>query len=352
MSLYRRPDTPHWWVRFQIDGREIRLSSGTENRAAAQEFEAVTRTRAYRQIRLGERAAYPWKSATKRWLTDTRKRTAAKDRTIIAWFSAQLDPTTTVQDITREVIDQLRALKAEETSESTADRYMALLRAILKKCADDWGTLDKAPKVPMYRPEPGEPRWLTPAEFQRLEAELPEHLKVAARFAVLTGLRMRAMLSLDWKRVTLDRARIWITAADMKGKVTHGLPLSPDSVEVLRGLDARRKSFGPCLPHGPVFTWNGKPIGDCNTKAFQDAVTRAGIGPLRWHDFRHTWASWAIQEGATLHQVMQLGGWKSLTMVMRYGHLAPDHLAEAAGRVRLPGQKPAQKKRHQKGERK
>lgn len=337
MSLYRRRNSPHWWVRFQLDGREIRLSSGTANKAAAQEFETLTRAKAYRQIRLGERAAYPWKSAAARWLSDTRKRSKDKDRAIIAWFTAQFDATTSVQDITREVIDELRALKADETSESTADRYMALLRSILKKCADDWGTLDKAPKVPMYRPERGEPRWLTPSQFQQLEKELPEHLKVAARFAVLTGLRMRAMLSLTWEQVELERGRAWIAGASMKGKVTHGLPLSPDAVAVLRGIDIQRKAFGPCRPIGPVFVWMGKPIGDCNTKAFQDAVTRAGVGPLRWHDLRHTWASWAIQEGATLQQVMQLGGWKSLSMVMRYSHLAPEHLAEAAAKVRLPG---------------
>lgn len=328
MSLYRRPNSPHWWVRFQLDGREIRLSSGTANRAAAQEFETVARTRAYRQIRLGERASYPWKAAAARWLNESRKRSSGKDRVIIAWFSAQFEPTTTVQEITREVIDELRALKAEETTEATADRYMALLRAILKKCADDWGTLDKAPKVPMYNPEKAEPRWLTPAEFSRLEAELPEHLKLAARFAVLTGLRMRAMLSLRWDQVDLDRGRAWVSSRDMKGKASHGLPLAPDAVALLRGIE---------LAGDYVFTWRGKRIDDCNTRAFQEAVKRAGVAPLRWHDLRHTWASWAIQEGATLQQVMQLGGWKSLSMVMRYAHLAPDHLAEAAARVKLPG---------------
>jgi hypothetical protein len=59
----------------------------------------------------------------------------------------------------------------------------------------DWEVLDSAPKVLIYRPAVGEPRWLTRPEFARLERELPDHLKAAARFAVLTGLRMRAMLS-------------------------------------------------------------------------------------------------------------------------------------------------------------
>ena len=84
---------------------------------------------------------------------------------------------------------------------------MALLRAILNKCVTDWEVLDSVPKVPMYRPPVGEPRWLTRAQFARLERELPEHLKAAARFAVLTGLRVRAMLSLTWQQVDFAKKR-------------------------------------------------------------------------------------------------------------------------------------------------
>ena len=61
----------------------------------------------------------------------------------------------------------------------------------------------------------------------------------------------------------------------------------------------------------------------------------AGLRPLRWHDLRHTWASWAVQSGVTLHELMLLGGWRSFSMVLRYAHLAPGHLALAAAKVRL-----------------
>lgn len=326
MSLYKRPGSPWWWCRFQLDGREVRLSARTTDRRQAEEFETLARSRAYRQIRLGERADYAWKDAAKRWVNESRKRSLAKDETIIEWFTEQLGDGATLQAITREVVDELRALKAEQTSEATADRYMALLRAILKKAVDDWGVLDKAPKVPMYRPESGEPRWLTKVEFARLAKELPEHLRVAAQFAVLTGLRMRAMLSLRWDQVDLKAARAWVAAEHMKAGATHGLPLNPDAVKLLRSLKRE-------CDH--VFHYEGAPIGDCNTAAFQKAVERAKVGPLRWHDLRHTWASWALQGGASTHEVMLLGGWKSLVMVQRYAHLAPDHLAAAAARVRL-----------------
>jgi Phage integrase family len=59
------------------------------------------------------------------------------------------------------------------------------------------------------------------------------------------------------------------------------------------------------------------------------------VDPLRWHDLRHTWASWAVQSGVTLHELMLLGGWRSFPMVLRYAHFALDHLALAAAKVRL-----------------
>jgi integrase len=139
-----------------------------------------------------------------------------------------------VQAITREVVQELRALKAAETSESTADRHMALRCSILNKCVTDWEVLDSAPKVPMYRPPMGEPRWLTRAEFARLERGLPEHQKAAAKFAVLTGLRMRTMLSLTWQQVDFAEKRAWVASHEMKAGRSLGIPLTPQAIQVLK----------------------------------------------------------------------------------------------------------------------
>jgi integrase len=103
--------------------------------------------------------------------------------------------------------------------------------------------------------------------------------------------------------------------------------LSREAVKVLRKLKTLN-------PEGVrVFQWKGEPIDDCNTAAFQKAVARAKLGDLRWHDLRHTFAAWAIQSGVSLHELMQLGGWSSYSMVLRYAHLAPDHLSLAAEKV-------------------
>jgi integrase len=220
---------------------------------------------------------------------------------------------------------------------------MALLRAILRKARDEWDYIENIPKVPMYgRPnDDPEPRWLTRAEFQRLKKQLPPHQKLAAEFAVLTGLRMRAMLTLTWDRVDLRNRRAWVPRGSMKGTRTFGFPLSREAVKVLQ----RCRAANPTGEH--VFQYDVQPIDDCNTKAFEKAIARAGLAGqgINWHTFRHTFASWAVQAGVTLQELMQLGDWKSYAMVLKYAHLAPDHLSQAAELVAQKGHTASRVKR-------
>jgi len=62
-------------------------------------------------------------------------------------------------------------------------------------------------------------------------------------------------------------------------------------------------------------------------------LKRAGINNFRWHDLRHTWASWHVQAGTPLHVLQELGGWESVEMVRRYAHLSTTHLAEYVDRM-------------------
>ncbi len=339
MPLYRQADSKNWWLTLQIAGTRIRRSTGTTDRREAEEFEQRERERLWRIEKLGDRGATPFDEAAARWLLETTKRTKAKDRLIVEWFCAQPElKEASLAAIDVDVIQHLRGMLADEgRAPATVDRYMAWLRAMLNKAVHEWRYLESAPKVPMHNPETAEPRWLTPPEFARLKRELPAHLALAAEFAVLTGLRMRAMLGLTWDRVDLRRRRAWVPKADMKGKQTFGLPLSAAAVKVLRKL----KTLSPVGDH--VFQYRrpedppetARPIDDCNTAAYKKAVARAGLDPeeVDWHTLRHTFASWAVQEGVSLPELMRLGDWRTLASVMKYAHLAPDNLAQAAAKV-------------------
>ena len=76
-----------------------------------------------------------------------------------------------------------------------------------------------------------------------------------------------------------------------------------------------------------------KAITQVSTKAWYSALERAGIEEFRWHDLRHTWASWHVQGGTPLFALQELGGWESSDMVRRYAYMSADHLAPYADRL-------------------
>ncbi len=104
------------------------------------------------------------------------------------------------------------------------------------------------------------------------------------------------------------------------------VPLNGDAVAV---LDAERGKH-------PVycFTYCGEPIRwDLTNTAWQTALRKAGIEDFRFHDLRHTWASWHRQAGTSCDELKDLGGWNSRSMVDRYAKFATENLAIAAARI-------------------
>jgi hypothetical protein len=93
---------------------------------------------------------------------------------------------------------------------------------------------------------------------------------------------------------------------------------------------------GLALPHETMVAHGGQQIGSDQLRSVERASfeqKRSGIENFRWHDLRHTWASWHVQSGTPLHVLQELDGWASCSMVQRYAHLAADHLAPWAERL-------------------
>ena len=84
---------------------------------------------------------------------------------------------------------------------------------------------------------------------------------------------------------------------------------------------------------GQFSVGDNKALRQVSTKAWYQALKRLGIESFRWHDLRHTWASWHAQSGTPLIALQELEGWASTDMVRRYAHLAADHLAPYAERL-------------------
>src|SRR5690606_7549910 len=85
---------------------------------------------------------------------------------------------------------------------------------------------------------------------------------------------------------------------------------------------------GQCPTH--VFSYRGRPLRCVNTRAWRRALKRAKIDNFRWHDLRHTWASWLRQKGVPTWALKELAGWRSESMANRYAHINAEHLAPYA----------------------
>jgi integrase len=214
---------------------------------------------------------------------------------------------------------------AQGHSNATVNRTLEVLRAILRKCVNEWEWLDRAPQVRMLKEPTRRIRFLTRDEAQDVLAELPEHLADMAAFSLATGLRASNVTGLQWTEVDLMRRLAWVHPDQAKARKAIPVPLNLEAVSLVR------KQLGKHLMH--VFSFRGKPITQVSTKARYGALERAGVSNFRWHDQRHTCASWHVQSGTPLFALQELGGWESAEMVRRYAHLAADHLAPFAERL-------------------
>jgi integrase len=204
---------------------------------------------------------------------------------------------------------------------ATYNRLMTIFRAALRM-AERAGWIERAPPIERRKAATPPFRWLTRAEWRKVRAELAPHLRDMADFALATGLRWSNVALLTWSQVSLARKHVTIEAAKAKGRKHLAVPLSPAAVAVLRRVPGEHS--------GHVFTYEGRPLGSPK-KGWNAALRRSSVAPATWHDLRHTWASWHVQNGTPLAVLRELGGWSSLEQVMIYAHLAPSHLSRYAG---------------------
>lgn len=328
MTLYKRKDSPYYWVKFSPIKGELKpfmQSTGTTNKRQAQQYHDKLQGERWEQDKLGVKPRRTWDDAAAKFLDETsHKRTHEWDKSMLRWFDPHLGGKD-LADINRALLDQVRAVRAKGVAPATANRYMALVRTILRRACNEWEWLDRVPKVGMMRDGGGRTRSLTRCEFDRLLSQLPEHLADMAIFSVATGLRQSNVTQLHWRQISLERRHLWIGAEQHKNGNAHAVPLNDAAMAVLN----KRKDEHPCH----VFTYEGKPIVQVNTKAWRNALERAGIEDFRWHDLRHTFATWHREAGTPTHELQKLGGWKTQSMVERYAHVAPEGLQAAASRI-------------------
>jgi len=325
-GLYQRKDSPYWWVDVVLpDGHRVCQSTRLRDRDAATEFLIRLKADAYNTQHKPLQPDRSWKEAVLRYIgeLDNNRRIATRDHL------RQLDPflaELTLNEITMESLGPFIRHRKEidDVSNATVNRALEIVRRILHLARDEWGWLDKFPRIRMLSEPRRRVRFLTRQEADRLLEALPAHLRPAVSFGLATGCRMGEILNLEWTRVDFDRRVAWLDHGTTKNGEGRGIPLNNDAILALRAVVGDNDRW--------CFTYQGKRM-DRVGSGWKRALRRAGISDFRFHDLRHTWASWHVTNGTSLQELMELGGWKSYEMVLRYAHLAPDHLSHAAARI-------------------
>ena len=341
MSIRKREGSDVWYIDFRKpDGGRVRQSSGTTDRKEAEELHDKLKHDAWRAGRLGEKPVRTFDEAALRFLREhqgtpdyvNKKLHIRHFRTHFA--GRRLD------SITRDEIHAALpefSLKSQNepvsVAAATKNLYLSTLRTMLNRATNEWEWLSTAPKLSNLPTGNRRVRWITREEAKLLlGAMASDWMRDVAILGFATGLRQANLLKLEWSQVDLVKRRAWIHPDQAKARRPIGVPLNAEAVAVIRRQLGRHNTY--------VFTRKGKPVHKWDVAQWNRAVERAGIGHFRFHDVRHTWASWHVQGGTPLNRLMELGGWSKYEMVLRYAHLAPDHLAQHAESVTIWAHQP------------
>lgn len=311
MRLFQRAGSPFWQYSFTVHGRRFRGSTGTDNKTVARIKAAAALTEA--------QAAVPQQDKWRvRHLTGTYLTAQAQHSANVATVTYQLANLNRllgkdrfISDLAgKDIITYRARRKAEGVANGSINRELTLLRAALGMARDHYG--QAVPQIlwkGLFLPEPpGRTRFLSREEYDRLIAACDDELRLIVMLAVHTGLRRANIEALAWEQIDMGaRAARFVT----KGGKAHVVRLS---APVLAGLG----TTPPEKRRGPLFTMPNR------RRRWNRAVKTAKLGDFRFHDLRHTFASWARIAGADLADISEALGHASLTMTMRYAHITPE----------------------------
>ncbi|MCJ2124560.1 tyrosine-type recombinase/integrase, partial [Methylobacterium sp. J-077] len=328
-GVYRRGDV--WWVRFRRDGVHVRRSARTSKRAEAQVF-LHRLMEEHTQATRGE-------PVVRHLITDAMERffeeTTLKAGTVETYRYNSRVLTRLLGHLHLDEIDR-RALadfvatrKRTGVTDATIRRDLALIGSIFT-AAIRWGWADTSPVTRFnkktLRESSPRTRFLAREEFARLHNAASADLKPILVLAVETGLRKEELLSLTLPSIDLRRRELRLTLT--KTGRPRQVPLSTRALETIKELLERSRPRSPYL----FCKSDGARVGDPK-KAFGGACHRAGIEDFRFHDLRHTYASWWVQDGGDLYRLSRILGHTTLQMSSRYAHLRTDDLHEELERV-------------------
>ncbi len=231
-----------------------------------------------------------------------------------------------IDEVDYGAIEDLKvALIKSKLKAKTANNVLTVIRRMLV-VARKRGHIEAVPEIEWLKAPAPPFDFLTFKEADKVVANADDEWQAMILVALRTGLRQGELLGLRWEDVDLSAGRITVRQSIVRGLV--GTPKSgkprevPLGDDVLAALKGQRHLRGPlvfCDADGKALT-----KGECKHPLWR-ACRLAKIGrQVGWHVCRHTFASHLVMRGASLKAVQELLGHATITMTMRYAHLAPE----------------------------
>ena len=231
---------------------------------------------------------------------------------------------TQVADMGQKQVEECAYKLFSKLAPSSVNRQVYTpISAVLTHAA--WSGLCSKPLLKRPKQPQGRVRWISYEDADHLVACCAPHLAPIVTFLFATGARVGEALDLEWDKVDLDRKHVVFRKSTEDGE-RRAVLLPHKAYAALKALPGRegyvfRTDEG--LPYAKKFNAGGQ-----FKSAFRSACKRAGITHFHPHDCRHTWATWYYKRKPSLGDLMKLGGWKTVSMVMRYAHVNLDDLSE------------------------
>ena len=216
---------------------------------------------------------------------------------------------------------------------ATCNRNLAALSSILSIAWREWQLIEENPckKVRKLQEPRGRTRFLSEEERERLLLACKDsesrHLYLAVLLALATGARKKEVWDLSWNDVDLINGVV--TFNRTKNDEVRSIPLTEGVLKMLRDRSKIRR-----IDTTKVFPSKSNPKQSILLeRPWRTALKNAQIEDFRWHDLRHSAASYLAMSGVSLLSIAEILGHKTLQMVKRYSHLSQDHLRDEINKM-------------------
>ena len=334
-----------WWVDFWFEHVRHRKRSPENSKAGARAYEASLRHRLARgehwDAKPPERETFAQFAGV--WFTsyvqtnnkpsEQRRKRDVLRASLVPYFGKMYLDAIGKKDI--------ELYKASEQRKGRGNKTINNKLTVLRKClatAHDWGAIRNAPpSIKQLKCPPPITDFLTPAEAERLLAHARGTTYDMILTALRTGMRRGEIRGLQWEAIDWENRILTVrhsfcdytqSLTSPKSNRERHIPLADDLYEALR---SHRKATGYVFTNG-----RGRPFPQQSLlRDLQEVQVRAGLRKIGWHTLRHTFAS-HLATKVSLRTVQELLGHSTITMTMRYSHVAPSNLRAAIDLLSAP----------------